>query len=171
MDQLNKARERLKTYEKLRNNLRGLDDLAAGLEILIDNLKSDNLPDQKTTAKNIAITYQRDSLFWLKGVLENRSDDDEELEKLNYSITLLDEFVEVNELIGTDSEFDHVKQRIEKRRNELHIDLRLTVRAVAYGILKLSGEEQEACILLLEKLGLSKIKYEVEKARARCSGV
>lgn len=163
MNQLNEAREKLKTYEKLRDNLRGLDDLATGIEILIDILK--NIPDQKNIAKNMAITYRRDSLFWVKGVLENRSGNEPELKKLDYSIRLMNEFVEVNKLIDTDSEFDHVKQIIEKRLAELHLEL--TIEVLVNGILKLSEDEQEVCILLLEKLGSSGIRFKVEKARAQ----
>ena len=165
MNQLNEAREKLKTYEKLRDKLRGLDDLATGIEILIDILT--NIPDQKNIAKNMAITYRSDSLFWVKGVFENRSGDEPELKKLDYSIRLMNEFVEVNKLIDTDSEFDHVKQLIEKRHTELDLELILTDEVLDNVILKLSEDEQEKFILLLEKLGSSGIRFKVEKARTR----
>lgn len=155
MNQLNNAREKLKSYENKRDNLRGLDDLTVGIGILVCYLESGDIPDHKI-AKNMVIAYLRDSFRWVKGVLKNYSDDSSaELRTLNYCNELMNEFEEADKLIGTENEFDHLKQLIEKRITDIRFP---DFDIIMSGIRKLSDEEQGQAISLLERLGLLPMK-------------
>lgn len=112
INQLNKAREKLISYEHKRERLEGLDDLNEGMEILVEYIEYINNTDD-IIAKNMLITYQRNSLEWVKETLKNCNGYESEMSTLIYLQKLMDTFEDTNKLIDSGSELNHLQQSIK----------------------------------------------------------
>lgn len=156
MNQLNKVREMFSSYEHKRYQLIGLDDLNTGLDILIDYIESNDMPDKNITAKNMFITYQKNSIEWIKGILENCFGSNSELPQLIYCKKVVETFEDANKVIDPESEFIHLKQSIKLRIAEI-----MFPDSIVSAIRKLPDEEQEPAFSLLERLDLLPTKKRV----------
>ena len=144
-NQLNKVREKLISYEHKRDQFKGLDDLNEGMGILSEYLDSININECNITVKNLLITYKRNSIEWIKRMLENCIGDDSELSTLTYCREVMETFEDTNELIDPKVEFDHLKQSISERFVECRLGLGNNI------FCNLTFEEKELLIKLLGK--------------------
>lgn len=115
INQLNRAREKLISYEHKRDQLKGLDDLNAGLDILSEDLEDIDITGCNVTAKKLFTTYKSNSIEWIKEMIENCFGDEIELSILIYCRKLLETFEDANELIDPGSELNLCQQLIGKR--------------------------------------------------------
>jgi hypothetical protein len=143
-NQLNNVRGKLISYEHKRDQLKGLDDLNAGLDILSEYLEDIDSAECNVTAKNLFITYKRNSIEWIKRMLKYCYGDESELSTLTYCREVMETFEDTNKLIDPRIEFDNLKQSISER----FVECRLGINNI---FCNLTSKEKELLIKLLGK--------------------
>ncbi len=153
--QLNDFHKKLISYEHKRDQLKGLDDLTAGQDILSEYLEGIDVAECNVTAKNLLITYKRNSIEWIKRILINYSGDESEILTLIYCKNVIEFFENFNEVTGPDKNVHELKLTILKR---------IIMSSFNEGDSIISNiennmlpEEREPAILLLSKI-LAKAK-------------
>ncbi len=148
--QLNDFREKLISYEHKRDQLKGLNDLTAGLDILSEYLEGIDVAECNVTAKNLLITYRRNSIEWIKRILINCSGDESEILTLIYCKKVIELFENLNEVTGPDKNIHELKLTILK---SIIISRVNEGDSIIFNIEKnMPMEEREPAILLLSKI-------------------
>jgi hypothetical protein len=166
---LDKAREQLSTYEKLKENKGGLYHLKLGLTGLCEILQGDQVSDQKTIAKNIAMSYRKMTVFWVQKILPGESNSLSEIEKIEHCRSLIDCFNDINVLIGSDSEFRLLQDRIKKQleRSIKSEEYSGITQNIVTQILALPRDKQEAPLELFDRIRIPEIRQRVERERTK----
>jgi hypothetical protein len=147
-NQLNEVRYKLISFEHKRDQLKGLDDLNAGLDILSEYQEDIDIAECDIAAKNLLTTYKRNSIEWIKKMLENCSGAEDETLILIYCKKLMETFEDANEFNDSDADFHHLKLLIAERIIK-SLDLGTSIMS---GLDKLTIEEWELVILLLASM-------------------
>jgi len=169
MNKLDEARTHLSAYKKLGESSAALKHLNLGIAALCDILEEEYPPEEKDIARNMALSYRHNTVEKIQTKLPAQSKSIAEIQTLDYCRLLMDCFNDIDEYVGSDSEFrlleDSIKKQLE-RVTETEAP-EITDKNVVGQILSLPEDRHERMIEFLEKCGIPKIRHKVKKEKVK----